>query len=322
MPRTAAAQAWSLGNARRGGIVPKLISSGPGSSGTGGPDAGAGGGSPGPADAGASAGTGPGDAGSGTTPGAGATTPCPCASATLTSQTFATVPSNRARTRIGVGEEVTLTYSCGSATWSKSGGGTLSSTSGASVTFTAPDRAGSVTITATGSGCTKSITLTIVEPSGLVMRRASGSGVRHTTGRPEAGFRATPHFQPADVSFYNIETREQDVAAVASGAYSVWSGIGHSPNSSFISSGTAVAGVGTPMNGVDNIYSGDPGGSPPFAPGVLTFNIPWEFRVGAGTPKVFATVQHRQSINAAGDVTISKGGVSVTARRGDPTTSW
>lgn len=53
---------------------------------------------------------------------------------TITSQTVAAAPPNRARTRIGVGEEVQLTAST-AASWSVSGGGTLSATSGTTVVF-------------------------------------------------------------------------------------------------------------------------------------------------------------------------------------------
>ena len=65
---------------------------------------------------------------------------------------------NRARTSLGVGKSAQLTFSLGSGTWTQSppfeDAGSLSGTSGATVTCTAPERATTVTITATRSGCT------------------------------------------------------------------------------------------------------------------------------------------------------------------------
>jgi hypothetical protein len=103
---------------------------------------------------------------SGPNPGGSATSPTqscatPSGSCTITSLTIATSPLNRARTKIGVGEEVELTVNPGPATWAiTSGSGTLNPSSGSNtkVTFTAGDTAGSVTITATGSGCSCMIT--------------------------------------------------------------------------------------------------------------------------------------------------------------------
>jgi hypothetical protein len=107
-----------------------------------------------------------------------AAAPPPAAAAkktvTITSQTVATSPANRARTRIAVGEEVELTVSPDPATWAITGGtGTLTPNSGsvAKVTFTADDAAGSVTIKATAPSGDASITFTVVAPSGWTMVR-------------------------------------------------------------------------------------------------------------------------------------------------------
>ncbi len=56
---------------------------------------------------------------------------------TLTHQTEATAPSNRQRTKLGVGERVTLKVAPGSGTWAVTKG-KLSKTTGATVIFTAP----------------------------------------------------------------------------------------------------------------------------------------------------------------------------------------
>ena len=70
------------------------------------------------------------------------------------------------------------------------------------------------------------------------------------------------------------------------------------------------------VNAVDTISSG--GQVPPFSIGSFTWSIPWEFRVGNGSPKVFTTVTHLQEADANGTVTISKGGTTKTKNADDP----
>ena len=45
---------------------------------------------------------------------------------TLTSETYATSPADRARLKLGVGEQVTLVYAPGGASWSIAGDGAIS----------------------------------------------------------------------------------------------------------------------------------------------------------------------------------------------------
>src|SRR5579859_2014539 len=161
--------------------------------------------------------------GSSAAPAGGASAPCPCAQASITSVTAATMPTNRVRTRLGVGESTDVTYSLGSATWTMSpaNAGSLSGTSGPTVTYTAPDRADNspVTITATGSGCTKTIVFTIVEPSSVRMERRPGTQKNHTLHQASTGFIADIYILPADVSFQNCSYLESDVDAVGRGCF-------------------------------------------------------------------------------------------------------
>lgn len=97
----------------------------------------------------------------------------------IKSETFVTSPIDRKRKRIGVGEDVKLTMQPEiDSTWQiKSGGGTISSTSGITVNFTAPEntQAGSETVilaTSKNSGSAE-ITFTIVKPSGVVLEKTN-----------------------------------------------------------------------------------------------------------------------------------------------------
>lgn len=252
----------------------------------------------------------------------GGSPPCP-PTCNITSETFATAPANRARTKVGVGEEVTLKFSLGNASWSTIAG-RLSSLSGASVVFTAPDRAASVTVTATGSGCTATITFTVVEPSSVRMRRYPGTGVKHTVHRPDVGIRTEIYLLPDDVCFYNVSYHEVDVHAVCSGVYSPFTGLGHDPHPATLGmSMTVIAGLGTKANAMDSVYSGDPGTLPPFPPGSEVYDIPYEFKVGAGPWKQFATVRHDCSLATDGvTLTVTKAGATGTVRVGDSSSSF
>lgn len=267
-----------------------------------------------------------------TGPGAGtpasppAVTPCSKPpTCTITSQTIATAPANRARTKIGAGEEVDLTFSLGSATWTPPssgsllpyGGGSLSSTSGPKVTYTAPERADSVTISATGSGCTASITFTVVEPSGARRKQKPGTNLKHDVDRPSIGIKTDLYVLPDDVCFYNIEYRELEATAVTSGVYdhAPLKGAGHLPNPNFLPfTKTVEAGLGTKVNSDgDQAFSGDPGTDAPFAPGSVSLDIPYVFRVAGGPEKKFDTVQQIHTLAADGKtLTVSKAGAKGT----------
>ncbi len=206
---------------------------------------------------------------------------------------------------MAVGEEVTLTYSLGSATWTSGGGaGTLSPSSGAQTTFTAGDTAGSVTITATGCGCSAPITITVVEPSGWTMRRAAGSNVGHTAGRPDCRWYGTMLVHPNNVNFYRIETREMNSTISLAGSYNIpsWVGLKHQPPaqtaSGFFSITRHSDAEGSEVAMRDNIDTGDPGAAatgsaPPFTAGTHSFPITWQWKV-SGSSNIHDFPEQRQ----------------------------
>jgi len=248
-----------------------------------------------------------------------------CKQCTITSQTTATVPANRARTKIGVGEEVTLTVSPGPATWTVNRGGAVTPKSGTTVTFRAGGRAAKATVTAAGSGGSCTIAFTIVEPSSLTMARAAGTGIRHTQNQPDSGFLGQPYVHPDDVSFHNIEVREKNSRAKASGYFKPFDKITHQPagqkHSAWLTVKQCEAGSGSPANCRDQIYSGYT--NKPVAEGLMTFPIEWEYRVGAGAAKrIGRAFEQRHQVTATGRSTTSKGGTSVTTNLADPTSSW
>jgi hypothetical protein len=236
--------------------------------------------------------------------------------AKIISETSATVPANRARLTIGVGETVKLTFNLGTATWATSKG-KLSATNAINIIFTAPDRVSKVTITASGSKHTASIIFNVIEPSGVTMARAPGTGIWHVRNIPSVGMKTSAYITPATVSFENIDISEGDAVGTVTGYFVGTSldGIHHAGHGAGIwaTIGTVVAGKGSQLDGIDNPASGHCNFGLPYSAGSFDWPIPWSFRVGTGAAKKFATVHHLMTINASGDMTISKAGVSARA---------
>jgi hypothetical protein len=232
-------------------------------------------------------------------------------------------PANRARTKIGVGEEVDLTVNPAPATWAiTSGSGTLTPSTGSRTTvrFTANDNAGSVTITATGSGCSCSISLTVVTPTNWTMKRKSGTKVKHKKGRPACAWKGTFFYHPNDVNFYNMESREKDSKYVGTGSYSGYTGDYHGnypppdragPWVSLISHTDA---DGTQGGSTDTVDTGDPGAAvtgsaPPFVAGSGHFPIVRQWRVvGSANIHDFASQNQEDEIFTDGHCESRKGG--------------
>lgn len=237
----------------------------------------------------------------------------------ITTKTEASQPGPRTRTKIGVGERVTLTVAPGPGTWTAAKG-TLSAKSGATVTFTAPDRAGSVEVSVTVGAQSAKVDFDVIEPDGVHM---DVNGRRHiANGRPNAGIHTDIYISPADVSFANIELRELEVHASTSGHWAAFGNPGHHPNAAWgPMTSTVVSGKGTKFAFMDNALSGETGVLNPIA-GTMSWNIPWQFHVGSGAAKTFATVVQSVVTDSAGATTVSKAGASTTFNLTDPEVSY
>ena len=214
------------------------------------------------------------------TPSGGAPHPEPTATpeATIVSQTTAEVPENRDRRTLGVGEEVLLTFSGANAHWSLSGGKGSVEPDGKSVIYAASITPAKETITAvdTSTAAKATIEFTVITPTAVVDEVIPNS-IKHEHDRPDSGMKVHAFFQPDTVSFEFIDVIERDVPSVATGVYKTFNGEGHKPNKKALPMVEVVPGKGTEWLPVDNIYSGDPGTDPPFAPGSVFFQIPYVY---------------------------------------------
>lgn len=128
---------------------------------------------------------------------------------TVEIETEVTVPSDRTRKKLGVGEKVTLKLqpsSLSPVTWSLSGNGTLSATSGNPIIFTAHERASTPSVTATYGGVSYTVGFTVVEPtSESAVIQSEDTFAAGTQG---AGMRLEITISPTDVSFERVESQE------------------------------------------------------------------------------------------------------------------
>jgi hypothetical protein len=239
-----------------------------------------------------------------------------------------TDPAPRTRTRIGVGEEVTLTHTPGAAAWSAPRG-TFSVANGPITIFTAPDTA-QASLRVTGGAAT--IDFEIVAPTSVAMDvDPAFPGVMHAVNRPTSGIRTRVFLGPDTVNFNKVLYHEMNVAGVASaGVYSC------NPFSTGHCAGTAtgaacpdkdmlttvVAGKGTQSRLGDCATSGDCC-STPLAAGNVSLSIPYEYKIGAGAfhaitnvPQVHALAANLTTLTtdkagAHGDTTVASPTVTV-----------
>ncbi|HME20424.1 MAG TPA: hypothetical protein VKI44_03535 [Acetobacteraceae bacterium] len=227
----------------------------------------------------------------------------------LTSETEAKQPSPRNRTKLGVGERVTLKLKPLSGDWVVAGGGSVNPAKGSKVVFTAPGAPGTCTVTVTAAGKTEQITFTVIGPSTVSMERRK---IRHdAVGYPNAGFVARIFVGPDDVNFCKIGITEDDCPCVCTGYWADFNGIGHGANPDAVGLEQKVEkGMGTRMVGQDNIWSGyiDTRKLDDWT-GTQTFNIPWNYSCDGNSAR-FTTVVHQVTTDAKGTSRATKGGAS------------
>jgi hypothetical protein len=249
--------------------------------------------------------------------------PSPTPSATITSQTYATVPADRSRLTIGVGEPVKLTFSGADANWTISGGaGKLDTKTGKVVLYTASITKATETITAvdTKTHATATISFDVIRPSGLLLERVPGTAPTpdfyHHQNWPDIGFAAKVYLQPDTVSFEYINVRERNAFYTATGYYSWMNGMSHDPVKEPEAVTSLVPGKGWLLANDDSIWSGRQVG-PAFTPGDEMVVIPWEYTAEgngqAGPFYYFAQVV--QDCSFASDhstLTATKGAATIT----------
>jgi hypothetical protein len=136
-----------------------------------------------------------------------------CNRLTIQSETQATIPNDRTRTKLGIGEEVTVS-AAKTVTWSVAGGGSVSPIGGKNTIFTASKSRSRPIVKATVGKNACILGFSVIAPNGMKYSadNADAGGWPHTLGPPNnfiGNGRAFPiTIQPTTVSFYNVEFRE------------------------------------------------------------------------------------------------------------------
>ena len=263
--------------------------------------------------------------------------PSPSSSPIITSVTNATLPEDRHRTIVGVGEPVLLTFTGGYAEWTidtaKDG---IVEPVGDQVLYTAASQAAHETITAKNAHGSAKISFDVIEPNGQIGKQAPCTEAFHLKNRPNSGMLVIFYITPDTVSFQYIDTRELEVPAIGTGVYSYLNGEGHGPGPGSPVSAKVVPGLGSLANTVDLAYTGDSwlgsGFFGPYAPGYLVWNIPVQYKVRAPNQgsaagaawhpfaNNFVSVQSHLLAADGQTLTTSKDGAHIQLKVSDPTT--
>ncbi|MFD1245257.1 hypothetical protein [Paralysiella testudinis] len=143
----------------------------------------------------------------------------------LVSVTKAVLPANRHRTIIGVGESVIISSNI-AVVWSVSSPLiNISNKSITTITITALDKAGNVTISAKSKYDEKSITLSIIEPTALKFEAVEKI---HTESVLDSGFIAKIYILPNHVNFEEVKFSELESYALGTGLLAETTGMPHS----------------------------------------------------------------------------------------------
>lgn len=226
----------------------------------------------------------------------------------LVSQCVSPIPSNQARTTIGVGEQVNLSFSPTlpiNAVW-KTTGGTLSSITNTSTRFTAPSSAGSVTVSASVRGQPpSSITFNVVAPSGIATAAITGTN-HFPVGEMGAGMTDEVWIAPTNVSFYRVTLIELQTAAT--------NFTGYFTNSNISSLNVGSGGIGQDNDVIDTVNTSFSSYSLPLYPGSFQYRIPVYWQVaGSSQTNYFGTFVHTASLlDSSGDFSVNKYGITIT----------
>jgi hypothetical protein len=242
----------------------------------------------------------------------------------LVSYWAASVPANKARTTVGVGEQVLVEFSPSlqmKARWTTTGG-SLSTNYATGALLIAPSNAANVTVTATVKRKTDRIRFTVLEPTGIDHAQITDTNY-YSLGTAGAGMTVTAWVKPTSVSFYRVSIMELGrVSTDATGYFAntnVWP-------AEFLDHGLFGAGwwlpLGTDNSTVDLAYSGPC--DPPWSLGSFSWQVPVIWEVGTSIDPTNRPITWNQNqaftIDSSGTVSVQKFGYRITRTTNDVVT--
>lgn len=228
---------------------------------------------------------------------------------TITSATSKAAPSGAAntRTRVGVGEQVVFTGSA-AGTWAASAGTPATGASATTFTWTAPATAGSVTITLTVGSARATKTMTVVAPTSIAMANIGSHS--SLVGPGGACMKCSVTYNPLDVCLGATQWFEEPGPATnITGFFTKYDATAilyHHPNPSYLTMGDD-----NKLEGYDHAAWHTTSG--PYSAGTFQWDIPTKYKVDGeddSAGRVITTITQLFTMNAAGNLTITKGGAS------------
>jgi hypothetical protein len=244
--------------------------------------------------------------------------------------------TDRSTTGFGVGETIALSFTispsitagqAGGLEWHVvSGGGDLTDNDDGTGTYTVPASSGTFALAVQikqgpSKDQSKQKSPNIVAPTGAYQERATGTGIWHIYGKPSAGHMAKTYLTPKNVSFRNIQVREEAAVVEATGIMAGANEAVHDVGS-WMAVESRDAAKGCVLVSTDTVeIEVDTFG--PFYPGSFNLPIPRQYKVvGSATETSFTVLTHHATVDAAGATASTKGGTGVTRAANDPTSSY
>jgi hypothetical protein len=160
----------------------------------------------------------------------------------------------------------------------------------------------------------------VVTPDGAYMERI-GVNLRHVHNTWSVGFRGYVYLTPENVSFTNLELREDSCNATAWGWLSSMNGLPH-PTGSWRDVGDGNNVKGCKVDVIDEVYSGEKAPPPPYAEGDFNWPIPWQYRAPEGSVTTLTIANHHATSDSSGQAVLEKKGASGSRVPSNDTTWW
>ncbi len=232
----------------------------------------------------------------------------------LVSQTHALAPPDRARTCLGVGEEVDLSFVppiTENATWTASAGGVVPQL-GTATLFTAPSNAATLNISCQVRTATIRLFYGVYEPMSLRFSNKQ-HGFCCIPSPPSLDFYtvdydADVYVGPDTVNFYRVELADSSAPTQKTGYFLDKNIDDHKANSGHKMDGSVVPGKGSHMSVPDGIGgSASPG---PYRSGTWSWHILWSWQI----PPL--SLRPLQYVDEAGDLNVQGVDGSYAVRKG------
>lgn len=212
----------------------------------------------------------------------------------IETETVATTPTDRRRTKLGVGEEVNITVmpSSASVTWAvdnNTPGGTVSPGSGTAVVYTAGNEAAQTKVYATIKGVQKTLSFNVIAPNSAFLDLYEAHNTQ-TNAQLQVAAYLNVYVGPEDVNFSRqVYIAEQSCNGTGSGYFQSANGRQHIPQAALKVSGNLTSGKGWKLSGYDSVSSFNC--YPQYSTGSFNWSIPYNYEIGVGSI-MFTTVNH------------------------------